>query len=98
MHSFHEKKDVVWDLGTNLHLKVSSSPYVRSSSSIRKIMFCVIIALIPSLISSCYFFGVRALTLTAVCVISCCLFQLLSDLLYKRSKNSISDILPCVEI
>ncbi len=95
MHRFHEKKDVVWELGTDRYLKVSSSPFVRSSSNIRKIMLCVIIALLPSLISSCYFFGTRALCLSLVCVASCCLFQFLCDLLHKRAKSSLGD-LSCV--
>ncbi len=41
--------------------KLSTSPHIRSNESINKIMGTVIIALLPAMIASIYFFGVRAL-------------------------------------
>lgn len=95
MFNSNEKKDVIQDLGTSLHLKVSSSPYLRSSNSIRKIMLDVIIALCPMIFCSWYFFGLRALAVILVSVLSCCLFQWILDLLYKRSQTTVWD-LSCV--
>lgn len=52
-------------------LLVSSSPHAHAPGSIRSIMGDVIIALIPALAASIWFFGVRALVLECVCVATC---------------------------
>lgn len=49
-------------------LFVSSSPHLRDKDNVPKIMYMVIISLIPALIGSVYFFGLRALWLTALAV------------------------------
>jgi len=54
---------------------VSSSPHVRSSEDTRSIMLDVIISLIPALAVAVYIFGLRALTLTLVCVAACVFFE-----------------------
>lgn len=56
-------------------LKVSSSPHVRAKHNTRSIMLDVIIALIPSLLAATYFSGMRALFVTALCVVSCVFFE-----------------------
>ncbi|NOQ97378.1 MAG: RnfABCDGE type electron transport complex subunit D [Calditrichae bacterium] len=48
----------------------SSSPHVRDSDSITKIMWTVNIALIPALLMSYYFFGPKALWITLLAVIA----------------------------
>jgi len=53
------------------NLYVSSSPHLRDNESVKKIMFSVVIALVPALIGAVYFFGARALWVTVACVISC---------------------------
>jgi len=55
----------------NTNYIVSSSPHIRSGESTNLIMRDVIIALIPALISGIYFFGFKALTITALAVITC---------------------------
>ncbi|EFI41985.1 MULTISPECIES: RnfABCDGE type electron transport complex subunit D [Peptoniphilus] len=50
---------------------VSLAPHLRSKDSVQRIMLDVIIALIPALAGSVYFFGLRALMLVMICVISC---------------------------
>ena len=52
-------------------LVISSAPHVESKDSIPKIMYTVVLALIPAMISAVIFFGVRALLLIATCVASC---------------------------
>ena len=47
-------------------LTISSSPHVHSDTTTRTIMRDVLIALIPALIGSVYFFGLRALLVTLV--------------------------------
>ncbi|RKY87163.1 electron transporter RnfD [candidate division KSB1 bacterium] len=52
------------------HFYVSSSPHIRDRESIRKIMFSVVVALIPALVGAVYFFGARALWITVVSVLT----------------------------
>ncbi|QTX32257.1 RnfABCDGE type electron transport complex subunit D [Aminithiophilus ramosus] len=47
-------------------LVVSASPHVHANSSVRTVMGDVLIALVPALAAAVYFFGPRALILTAV--------------------------------
>lgn len=59
--------DTMLEQPTSL-LHVSISPHVRRPVSVRSIMLSVIIALIPALIGSAFFFGARSCILTCVCV------------------------------
>ena len=56
-------------------LTISSSPHVHSSTTTRTIMRDVLIALAPAMVMSVVFFGFRALTVTAVSVLACYLFE-----------------------
>ncbi len=51
-------------------ISVSSAPHIRGEDSTQRIMFSVVIALIPALLGSVYFFGTRALWLTFLAVIT----------------------------
>ena len=64
-------------------LTVSPSPHIRHHDSTRSIMGDVCIALIPALLWGCYVFGLRALILTALSVLSCVLFELLYEKLLR---------------
>ena len=46
------------------HYIVSASPHVRQDTSVQRVMFGVVIALIPAVVGSVYFYGIRALLLT----------------------------------
>lgn len=65
-------------------LTVSASPHVRSAETTTGIMLDVIIALIPALAASVWFFGPRALLVTATTVITCMLSEFLSRKAMKR--------------
>ncbi|MBI5886887.1 MAG: RnfABCDGE type electron transport complex subunit D [Deltaproteobacteria bacterium] len=54
--------------GSATKLVVSSSPHFLTDDSIPKIMHTVVMALIPAVVASVYFFGFRALLLVAVCI------------------------------
>jgi electron transport complex protein RnfD len=54
----------------NEKLIVSTSPHVHANSSVRTVMVDVLIALVPALAAAVYFFGLRALVLTAVTALS----------------------------
>ena len=56
-------------------LTISSSPHVHSPVTTQVIMRDVLIALLPALIGAVYFFGFRALTVTAVSVAACVFFE-----------------------
>lgn len=73
------------------NLTVEANPHIRSGNTTQSVMRDVIIALLPTLVASVVIFGVDALLLTAVCVISCVLFEYLSRKIMKKS-NTISDM------
>ncbi len=56
-------------------LTISCSPHVHAKTTTRTIMRDVIIALLPALIGSVYFFGPRALVVTLISVASCVFFE-----------------------
>ena len=56
-------------------LTISSSPHVHTPVSTQTIMRDVIIALLPALAGSVYFFGFRALMVTLISVASCVFFE-----------------------
>ena len=59
----------------NYDLTISSSPHIHSPITTQIIMRDVLIALLPALCGSVYFFGFRALTVTLVSVLSCMFFE-----------------------
>ncbi|MCL2103686.1 MAG: RnfABCDGE type electron transport complex subunit D [Kiritimatiellaeota bacterium] len=50
---------------------VSSSPHTHSGATVERIMWDVVVALMPVLIAAVWFFGLDALRLVAVCVATC---------------------------
>ena len=69
----------------NLKLIASSSPHIRSNEDTRSIMLDVIIALLPAMGWSIYCFGIKALVLTLVSVVSCVFFEWAYRKLMKKS-------------
>lgn len=65
-------------------LKVSSSPHIRESHSVQSIMLDVIIALLPAMLVSVYFFGFKALILILVTILSCVAFEAIWGKLTKQ--------------
>ena len=56
---------------------VSASPHVHSERTSEKLMYDVLIALIPVFLVSLYVFGINAFIATAAAVVSCILFEYL---------------------
>lgn len=50
---------------------VSSSPHIKDSARTSHIMRDVCIALVPALVASVFYFGIRALYITALCMVFC---------------------------
>ncbi len=70
---------------------VSPSPHIHSGDSIEKNMYGVIIALIPVLLASLFYFGLGALIVTAVSIVSCVLFEFLIQKYLIKGKTTIFD-------
>ena len=66
-------------------LTISSSPHVHSKVTTQTIMRDVLIALLPALVGSVYFFGFRALLVTLVSVAACVFFEWICSKLMKFS-------------
>ena len=73
-------------------LNVSLSPHVHSGNSIQRCMLDVIIALVPALLLSFYFFGIGALVVTATSVASCVLFEFLITRFFLKQPATICDM------
>lgn len=73
-----------------MKLQVSSSPHIRDRSDTSRMMLDVVIALLPTLAASVYFFGIRSMIVAAITIGSAVLFEYLSRRVMKRY-NSISD-------
>ena len=76
-------------------LTVSSSPHVHQEATTKTLMRDVIIALMPALVFSVYNFGIRALTMTLVSVLSCYGFEKLWNILMKKHDKTY-DLSACV--
>lgn len=73
------------------NLTVEANPHIRSNNTTQSVMRDVIIALLPTLVASVVIFGINALILTAICVISCVFFEYASRKIMKKS-TTISDM------
>ena len=70
---------------------VSASPHVFSERTAKKLMYEVVIALVPAFLVSLYVFGISALITTAAAVVSCLLFEYLIQKHLLRTEVTIND-------
>lgn len=75
----------------NRKLSVASSPHLTSPLGTQQLMRDVLIALVPALAMAVYFFGPRALILTAVSVAGCMFFEWGYRKIMKKS-NTLGDL------
>lgn len=68
-------------------LRISPSPHVKDSMTTQRVMLCVILALVPSIISAGYYFGFRAIMLIAFCILSCVLLEGVTRIIMKREQT-----------
>jgi len=54
---------------------VSPSPHIHSGNSVERLMYDVLLALVPAFLVSVWFFGLGALYVTAVAILSCMFFE-----------------------
>lgn len=73
-------------------LKIALSPHLHSGDSIQRNMYGVLIALIPALLASFYFFGIGSLVVTATSVASCLFFEwAITKFILRRKVCTIGD-------
>jgi len=72
-------------------LTVSGSPHIHGDESVKKIMYGVVIAMIPAMLVSFYFFGLGALKVTLIAIASCLLFEYLIQRFLLKGTSTIGD-------
>jgi len=72
-------------------LSVSPSPHAHGKETTRKLMTGVIVALLPALFTSIFYFGYGAVIVTATAVISCLVFEYLIQRFIFRKPITITD-------
>lgn len=76
---------------SNRLLQISGSPHIHSGETVRKIMWSVVIALIPAFLASVFYFGIPVIVVTLVSVGSCLLFEYLIQRFILKGKITIGD-------
>jgi Na+-translocating ferredoxin:NAD+ oxidoreductase subunit D len=72
-------------------LVVSPSPHIKSEFSTQKLMLGVILALMPTLAASIYYFGFGAIIVTLISVITCVGFEYLLQKYLLKKEPTITD-------
>ena len=72
-------------------LTVSPSPHAHGKETTQKLMFGVVIALLPALFSSIFYFGYGAVIVTVSSVLSCLIFEFLIQRFIFRKPITITD-------
>jgi len=72
-------------------LNVSFSPHTHGKETTRKLMLGVVIALLPALFTSIFYFGYGAIIVTTTSIVSCLLFEYLIQRFIFRKPISITD-------
>lgn len=75
----------------NRLLQVSGSPHVHSGETVKKIMWAVVIALIPAFLVSIYYFGLPVIIVTFVSIASCIVFEYLIQRFLIKGKSTVMD-------
>lgn len=72
-------------------LSISMSPHTHGNWSTKKIMYFVIIALMPAFWVSIYYFGIDALLVNVVAVLSCMFFEFAVQILFFRKGETVKE-------
>ncbi|RKN83240.1 RnfABCDGE type electron transport complex subunit D [Ulvibacterium marinum] len=70
---------------------ISASPHVHSDRTSKRIMYDVVIAMVPAFLVSLYVFGINAFIATATAVVSCLLFEYLIQKYLLKAEITIAD-------
>jgi len=72
-------------------LTISPSPHEHSGGTVGKLMYGVIIALVPAFLVSVLYFGIGSIIIAATAILSCIVFEYLIQRFLLKGKPSISD-------
>ena len=72
-------------------LTVSGSPHVHGDSSVKKIMYTVVVAMVPAMLVSVYFFGLDALRVLVISSLACVFFEWLIQKYLLKGPVTIGD-------
>ncbi len=72
-------------------LTVAPSPHVHGSDSVKRNMYSVVVALLPALAASVWYFGIGALTVVLTSVVSCVLIEFLIQKFILKVHPTITD-------
>ncbi len=72
-------------------LTVAPSPHERGHDSVKSLMYGVVVALLPALAVSVWFFGLGALYVTAVSVLACVFFEWVIQKYIMKTESTILD-------
>lgn len=72
-------------------LTVSPSPHIYSSDTVSKLMYGVVLALLPAFCFSIWYFGIGAIIVTSVSILSCVAFEFLIQKYILKTKVRVSD-------
>ncbi|RLD63025.1 MAG: Na+-transporting NADH:ubiquinone oxidoreductase subunit D [Bacteroidetes bacterium] len=75
----------------NKLITISQSPHVAGDFTVKKIMYSVLIALLPALAVSIYYFGLDAIRVTLIAVAASVLFEYLIQKFLIKGKSTITD-------
>ena len=70
---------------------ISASPHIHSDRTSQNLMYDVLIALIPAFLVTIYIFGISALIMTSVAIVSCMLFEYLIQKYILKTEVLIGD-------
>jgi Na+-translocating ferredoxin:NAD+ oxidoreductase subunit D len=71
----------------HLKLTVTASPHLVAELSTSRIMVFVAVALLPALVASTYYFGLRVLAMTGVCIVSSVVLEYIFNMILKRQQT-----------
>ncbi len=72
-------------------LTVSGSPHIHGDSSVKKIMYTVVMAMVPAMLVSVYFFGLDALRVLLISSLACLFFEWLIQKYLIKGPITIND-------
>ena len=72
-------------------LTVSGSPHIHGDSSVKKIMYTVVMAMVPAMLVSVYFFGLDALRVLVISSLACLFFEWLIQKYLIKGPVTIND-------
>src|SRR5674476_804501 len=72
-------------------ITVSGSPHIHGDQTVKKIMWGVVFAMLPAMLVSIWYFGIGALTTTAVAVVTCVATEYLMKRFLLHEDPDVSD-------